>query len=159
MTSPSPSSSTAASGALSAEALERLSAVLAAEHAAIFAYGRLGVLLDAKGKEEARAAEAAHRGRRDTLVLQLDEAKASPAFAQPGYALPFPLTDAASALRLAVHIEEGVAANWRAVLRTVEGAARKAVLEAYSDSALRMTRWRRLSGVTPVTSPFPGRVA
>jgi len=155
MTSPTPSS---APEKLPAAAVERLRAALAAEHSAIFAYGRLGVLLDAKGKEEARAAEVAHRSRRDTLVLKLDEAKAPPAPAEPGYALPFPLTDAASALRLAVHVEEGVGANWRAVLRTVEGAQRKAALEAYSDAALRATRWRRLAGVTPATTPFPGRV-
>ncbi|HZM77744.1 MAG TPA: ferritin-like domain-containing protein [Candidatus Limnocylindrales bacterium] len=155
MTSPSPAPATAP---LSAAALERLRAALAAEHAAIFAYGRLGVLLDAKGKEEARAAEVAHRSRRDTIVLQLDEAKASPVPAEPGYALPFPLTDSASAVRLAVHVEEGVAANWRAVLRAVEGTWRKAALDAYSDAALRATRWRRLAGLTPMTTPFPGRV-
>lgn len=156
MTSPSPVPS---AGPLPAEALERLRAALAAEHAAIFAYGRLGVLLDARGKEEARAAESAHRLRRDALVLQLDEAKASPGQAEPGYVLPFPLTDAASALRLAAFVEDGVGANWRAVLRTVEGASRKTALESYSDAALRATRWRRLAGLTPVTSPFPGRVA
>jgi len=158
MTSPSPSAA-AATASLSAAGLERLRAALAAEHAAIFAYGRLGVMLDAKGKDEARAAEMAHRSRRDTIVLKLDEAKASPAPAEPGYALPFPLTDSASGVRLAIHVEEGVAANWRAVLRTVEGAHRQAALEAYSDAALRATRWRRLAGVTPVTTPFPGRVA
>jgi len=163
MTSPSPSPSASASPLaqkpLTAAGLERLRATLAAENAALFAYGRLGVLLDAKGKEEARAAEVAHRARRDAIVLALDEAKASPAPAEPGYVLPFPLTDAASAQRLAAHVEEGVAANWRAVLRTVEGAQRKAALDAYSDAALRSTRWRRLAGVTPVTTPFPGRVA
>lgn len=156
MTSPSP---VPGAGPATPAALERLRAALAAEHAAIFAYGRLGVLLDAKGKEEARAAEGVHRSRRDSLVLQLDAAKASPAPAEPGYALPFPLTDAASALRLAAHVEEGVGANWRAVLRTVEGADRKAALEAYADAALRATRWRRLAGVTPATTPFPGRAA
>jgi hypothetical protein len=138
--------------------VEPLRAALAAEHAAIFAYGRVGVLLDAKGKEEARAAQVAHRARRDTLVLKLDEVKASPAPAEPGYALPFPVTDSAGALRLAAHVEEGVASNWRAVLKVVEGDQRKAALDAYSDAAIRAARWRRLAGVTPMTTPFPGRV-
>lgn len=144
---------------MAAAALQRLRAALAAEHAAIFAYGRLGVWLDAAGKDEARAAEVAHRSRRDTIVLQLDEAKASPSPAEPGYELPFPLTDSASALRLAVQVEEGVAAHWRAVLRTVEGGQRGVALEAYSDAALRATRWRRIAGVNPAITPFPGRVA
>jgi hypothetical protein len=157
MTSPSAPSAAPSAGPVTQAALERWSAALAAEHAAIFAYGRLGVLLDAKGKEEARAAERAHRSRRDSLVLELDAAKSSPAPAEPGYALPFPLTDAASALRLAVHVEEGVGANWRAVLRTVEGAHRQAALEAYADASLRATRWRRLAGIAPATTPFPGR--
>jgi len=158
MTSPTPTPSLKSTPApLGAAAVERLRAALAAEHAAIFAYGRMGVLLDANGKQEARAAEVMHRARRDTLVLKLDEAKGSPAPAEPGYALPFPVTDGASALRLAVHVEDGVAANWRAVLKTVEGEQRKAALEAYSDAAIRATRWRRLAGVTPATTPFPGR--
>jgi Domain of unknown function (DUF4439) len=164
MTSPTPTrtptpapSAKAAPALLGAAAIERLRAALAAEHAAIFAYGRMGVLLDANSKNEARAAEVAHRARRDMLVLTLEEVKASPAPAEPGYVLPFPVTDAASALRLAVHVEEGVAANWRAVLKTVEGEQRKAALEAYSDAAIRATRWRRLAGTTPAITPFPGR--
>ncbi len=138
---------------------ERLRAALAAEHAAIFGYGRLGVFLDANGKAEARAAEAAHRARRDALVVKLDELKASAAPAESGYVLPFPVTDATGALRLAVHLEDGVAATWRAVLRTVEGTQRRTALEAYSDAAIRATRWRRLAGTSPATKPFPGRPA
>lgn len=138
---------------------ERLRAALAAEHAAIFAYGRLGVLLDDGSKTEARVAEAAHRGRRDALVIRLEELQASPAPADVGYSLPFPVTDQASALRLAIHIEDGVAATWRAVLKTVEGQQRRDAVEAYSDAATRATRWRRIAGVTPLTTTFPGRPA
>ncbi|WP_117215737.1 ferritin-like domain-containing protein [Allorhizocola rhizosphaerae] len=136
---------------------ERLRAALAAEHAAIFGYGRLGVYLDADGKAEARAAEAVHRARRDTLVVKLDELKLSPAPAESAYLLPFPVTDAASAMKLAVHLEEGVAATWRAAIKTVEGQERRTAVEAYSDAAVRATRWRRRAGITPLTTPFPGR--
>jgi hypothetical protein len=155
----SPAARASTATALSEAAVERLRAALAAEHAAIFAYGRMGVLLDPAAKNEAHAAETAHRARRDALVLRLDEAKASPAPAEPGYALPFPLTDRASALKLAVHVEDAVASTWRAALRTTEGDQRKAALDAYSDAAVRATRWRRIAGITPLTSSFPGRVA
>ncbi|HCT78160.1 MAG TPA: DUF4439 domain-containing protein [Micromonosporaceae bacterium] len=137
---------------------DRLRAALAAEHAALFAYGRLGVLLDAPGKTEAHAAEVAHRARRDALIVLLDQAKASPVPADPAYALPFPIPDKPSALRLAVHVEDGVAATWRSALASTEGEARRIALEGYADAAVRATRWRKAAGVTPLTSTFPGRL-
>lgn len=136
---------------------ERLRAALAAEHAALFAYGRLGVLLDAAGKTEAHAAEVAHRARRDALIVLIDQAKASPVPADPAYALPFPITDKPSALRLAVHVEDGVASTWRSALASTEGEVRRVALEGYADAAVRATRWRKAAGVTPLTSTFPGR--
>lgn len=126
---------------------------LAAEHAAIFAYGRLGFLLDAESKAEAQSAEAVHRARRDLLLVQLDQLKATPEPAQPGYVLPFPVTDRASALRLAIHVEDGVAATWREAVTS----DRQTALPAYLEAAVRATRWRKLAGVTPLTSMYPGR--
>ncbi|MEV1289986.1 ferritin-like domain-containing protein [Micromonospora sp. NPDC049679] len=136
---------------------EGLSAALAAEHAAIFAYGPIGVHLDAGAEKEARATEAAHRARRDELVLALAGDQATPPPAEPGYALPFPVTDRASALRLAVTIEERTGAVWRAALPVTTGAQRAQSLDALTDCAVRATRWRRIAGVVPTTVPFPGR--
>ncbi len=140
-----------------------LSAALAAEHAAIYAYGPIGVrLTDPAGRSgersEARSAEAAHRGRRDALVLRLAELRVTPSAAPPAYVLPYPVTDRASALRLAAEIEDGVAATWRAALAGTEGADRGTALAALTDAAVRATRWRRLAGSTPLTVPFPGRL-
>lgn len=143
--------------AVDSTGIARLRAALEAEHAAIFAYGRIGVLLDDAGKAEARAAEVAHRARRDTMVVRLDELSASPAPANPGYGLPFDVTDLAGARRLAVHVEEGVAVTWRAVLEVVEAQQRQVALEAYTDAAIRAMRWRTLDGITPAITPFPGR--
>lgn len=137
----------------------RLQAALAAEHSAIYAYGRFGVLLDKAGKKEARAGEEAHRTRRDALLVQLEELKAEAPVAQAGYALPFPLADPAAALKLAAYVEDGVAATWRAVLADAEGEVRRQVLVAYTDAAVRGTRWRRLAGVVPATVQYPGRKA
>jgi hypothetical protein len=136
---------------------EQLSAALAAEEAAIYAYGLIGVNLSAADRAEARAAEAAHRARRDVLVSRLDQLKASTAPAPAGYELPFDVTDRASALKLAVHVEDGVAQAWRAALPATADADRSISLSALTDAAVRATRWRRLAGITPLTLPFPGR--
>ncbi|WP_412736911.1 ferritin-like domain-containing protein [Krasilnikovia sp. MM14-A1259] len=139
---------------------EQLAGALAAEEAAIYAYGPIGVhLADAREQAEARAAEAVHRDRRDALVSRLASASASagPAPAPAGYALPFPVTDRASALKLAVHVEDGVAQAWRPVLAVTTADERASALNALTDAAVRATRWRRHADVTPLTLPFPGR--
>ena len=137
---------------------EQLSAALAAEEAAIYAYGVIGVHLTAAADVvEARTAEQVHRARRDAAVSRLAELKASTAPAPAAYRLPFPVTGVASALKLAIHVEDGVAAAWRAVLPVSEGDDRSMALAALTDAAVRATRWRRRAGVSPVTLPFPGR--
>lgn len=137
-----------------------LAAALAAEEAAIYAYGVVGVNVAAKDEvAEARAAEAAHRARRDVLVSRLAELQASTAPAPAGYELPFPVTDRAAALKLAVQVEDGVAQAWRAVLPVTTGGDRSTALSALTDAAVRATRWRRTANVQPATLAFPGRPA
>lgn len=136
---------------------EQIAAALAAEEAAIYAYGLIGVRLSGEGdRTEARTAEQVHRDRRDALVSRLAQLNASTAPAPAAYELPFAVTGRASALKLAVHVEDGVAAAWRAVLPVTENADRTTALSALTDSAVRATRWRRIAGVTPITLPFPG---
>jgi hypothetical protein len=137
---------------------EQLAGALAAEEAAIYAYGPIGVKLTGAGdRAEARSAETAHRSRRDTLVSKLSQLKASTAPAPAGYELPFAVTDRATALKLAIQVEDGVAQAWRVVLPVTEAGDRSAALSAMTDAAVRATRWRRLAAVSPVTLPFPGR--
>jgi hypothetical protein len=136
---------------------EELSRALAAEHAAIFAYGPIGVRLTGVAAGQARAAEAAHRTRRDALILLLTASGASAAPAAAAYTLPFPVTDRASALRLAVEVEERTAAVWRAAIPATSGDQRKRALAGLTDAAVWATRWRRTAGVAPVTVAFPGR--
>jgi hypothetical protein len=138
---------------------EALAAALAAEHAAIYAYGLIGAHLDGGAADQARSAEAAHRSRRDSLILLLTGKGGTVPVASPAYALPFPVTDEASALRLAVEVEERTGAVWRAALPATEGAQRSSALNGLTDTAVRATRWRRAAGVTPATVPFPGRPA
>jgi len=133
---------------------EQVAAALAAEEAAIYAYGIIGVELPEGAQvTEARAAEQAHRDRRDYLVGKMDQPRTSPA----GYRMPFPVTDRGTALKLAIHVEDGVAQAWRPVLAATQDADRMTALAAMTDAAVRATRWRRLAAVSPATMAFPGR--
>jgi hypothetical protein len=138
-------------------AVEALAAALAGEHAAIFAYGPIGARLDRRTAAQGRAAEASHRARRDALLLRLSAAQVTPPPAAPAYALPYPVTNRATALRLAVQIEERTGGLWRAALRETTDADRRMALDALTDCAVRATRFRLAAGVRPATVPFPGR--
>ena len=132
-----------------------LSTALAAEHAAIFGYGVAGARLEAAAWQAARVAEAAHRVRRDALLARLASTGPTPASAEPAYALPFPVTDVPSALKLAVHLEERTAAVWRHALGGTDGDLRTMALDALVDCAVRATRWRVAAGITPSTVALP----
>lgn len=80
---------------------DALSAALAGEHAAIFGYGVIGAHVTGVALAQARSAEAVHRNRRDALLETLSAAGLTPPAADPVYALPFPVTNQASAVRLA----------------------------------------------------------
>jgi hypothetical protein len=136
----------------------KLADALAAAHAAIFAYGLIGVGLagDEADVRAARVAEEAHRTLRDNLVKTLTERQARVPVAEASYQLPFPVTDAGDARRLAVLVEERVAAVWRAALPAVTGGDRVRALDALVDAAVRATGWRLAAGVEPATVPFPG---
>jgi hypothetical protein len=129
---------------------------VAAEHAAIWGYGVLGGFLTGPALDLARQSEAAHRDRRDALVVELSQAGGTPPAAAPNYRLPAAVTDAASATRLAVTIEERTAAVWRATLPGQTGDARRTPLAALTDCALRAARWRRIAGQSPATVALPG---
>jgi len=138
---------------------ERLAAGLAAEHAAVFAYGTVGAYLPAPLVDGARQAEAEHRRRRDALLLSASNKSQNPAPAEPAYALPFPVVDQATAVRLAVQVEERTAAVWRAALPDTTGEHRKFALDALVDAAQRAARWRRAGGANPGTVALPGAPA
>jgi Domain of unknown function (DUF4439) len=129
---------------------------LAAEHAAIFAYGVIGGRLDGDEADAARTAEAAHRSRRDALLLRLAERGEVAPVAAASYALPFPVAGADDARRLATLVEERVGGVWRAVLPAADRADRAEALDALVDAAIRATGWRRATGVEPGTVAFPG---
>lgn len=140
-------------------ASDALDRALAAEYAAIFGYGVVGAHLSSAEQDAARQADAAHRARRDALLVKLTTASASPPASDPAYALPFAVTDRASALKLAVALEDGAARAWHGALGATTGADRQFVVNALVDCAVRATRWRVRAGVKPATLTFPGAQA
>ena len=135
---------------------DRLAAALEAEHAAIFGYGAVGAHA---GPDVALAqgAELAHRARRDALIVRLTSKGVTAPSAQAVYALPFPVTDLTSALKLAATIEDRCAAIWRLALPDTSGDERKVALDAVIDCATRATGFRKAAGTSPATVAFPGK--
>jgi hypothetical protein len=134
-----------------------LQPALAAEHAVIWGYAVVGGKVAAPLRGQVREADNAHRGRRDVTAGAIRRFGGDPAPTRASYLLPFPVTDQRSALRLAVHLEDGAAAAWRYVVAASDDpAVRRAAVAALTDAAVRGTRWRRLVSPATPTVPFPG---
>ena len=134
-----------------------LSALLAAEHAAVYAYGVLGAHLDEATRKTALAAFDAHRFRRDDLIARL-RARGLPT---PGPAASYDVvvTHRAQALALAVRVETELGVLWRDLVgATDKRVLRRVAVLALQDSAVRATVWRHAAGLTPSTQALPGQV-
>jgi hypothetical protein len=139
------------------DAVDALQTALAAEHAVIWGYAVVGAHVSGELRGQVSASDIAHRGRRDLIASTVRRLGADPALTAASYALPFPVTDQPSALRLAVHLEEGVAASWRYVVAATDDRfTRRTAIAALSDAAVRATGWRQLVTPGALTVPFPG---
>ncbi|MFI2508423.1 ferritin-like domain-containing protein [Streptomyces sp. NPDC018972] len=121
--------------------LRALQAALAAEHAAVYGYGVVGGRIGKDRRTEARTAYDAHRARRDALVRAVKDAGGAPVAAAAGYALPFPVPDAAAAVRLAAELEDRVAGVYADLVRASGGERRREAAEAMREAAVRSVRW------------------
>ncbi|GAA4333007.1 hypothetical protein GCM10023086_64110 [Streptomyces venetus] len=129
--------------------LRALQAALAAEHAAVYGYGVVGGRVGDRRRAEARAAYDAHRARRDGLVREIKDLGGRPLAASAGYALPFPVPDAAAAVRLAAELEDRVAGVYSDLVRAAGGPRRSLAAEALREAAVRAVRWRGESVAFP----------
>jgi hypothetical protein len=130
-------------------------ALLAAEHATIYAYGVLGARLPEPLRPAALAAYDAHRAHRDALTTALRAAGAEAPAAQGAYDVT--VVDAAAATALAVQVEEGLALRWRDLVgATVDPGVRSEGVAGLTGSAVRAAQWRSAQGVRPASVPFPG---
>jgi hypothetical protein len=130
--------------------LDAVQAALAAEHAAVYGYGVVGGRIGEDREADATAAYSAHRARRDALARTVRDLGGKPVAAAAAYALPFPVPDAAAALRLAAVLEDRVAAVYSDLVRAAEGPLRQEAAGCLREAAVRAVRWRG-SGVA-----FPG---
>lgn len=144
--------------------LKAVQAALGAEHAAVYGYGIVGGKIGEARQSEAREAYDAHRARRDQLARTVRDLGGKPEASAAAYALPFPVTDSASAVRLAVELEERVAGVYSDLVRASKGDRRAAAAEALREAAVRAVRWRggsvafpglaeRAAGATPSAAP------
>ncbi|MGH3974475.1 MAG: DUF4439 domain-containing protein, partial [Pseudonocardiaceae bacterium] len=78
---------------------DALQAALAAEHAAVWVYGLAGAFVPDGLAGQLSEAAVEHRARRDATERILIDAGTQPVPAEPGYRIPEPVTDTASALR------------------------------------------------------------
>ncbi|GAB2972789.1 ferritin-like domain-containing protein [Streptomyces pseudoechinosporeus] len=122
--------------------LKAVQAALRAEHAAVYGYGVVGGKAGEERRAEAQAAYDAHRARRDALARAVRDLDGKPEPAAAAYALPFPVTDADAAVRLAVELEERVAGVYSDVVRAAGGARRRDAAQALREAAVRAARWR-----------------
>ena len=142
----------------SPEPTDALQQALAAEHAAIWAYGLAGAFLPAASDPALTKGSEAHTARRDATSTLVKNAGATPRSAEPGYTTPQPLTNQSSAFVLLVAAESDVVSSWRSVLEhTSDAAIRKTALDALTDAAVRAMSWRQAGGQTPATPALPGQ--
>jgi hypothetical protein len=130
--------------------LSALQGALAAEHAAVYGYGIVGAMLAGALRSQARACWVAHQEARDTLEAMLAKLGATPVAASPAYRLPFAVTGQASAARLAVVLEDGVARAYLGVVAVTNPRLRSFGALAMQPPANRAVAWRGS------TVAFPG---
>jgi Domain of unknown function (DUF4439) len=123
---------------------------LQAEYAAAYGYGVVGA--HTRGAAQAQASRALdwHQQQQTDLRTTLSAQGAEVPPPEPAYVLPFPVTGATSAARLAVSLEDGTAAAYADLVGATESGARQAASLALAQCAVRAAQWRGSS------VPFPG---
>ncbi|WP_328814988.1 ferritin-like domain-containing protein [Nonomuraea cypriaca] len=132
--------------------VEKLRKALAAEHAALFAYGLIGARTSGRLRERITSAFDAHRARRDQLRSYITARGGRPAEPDASYALPFFPGNATLAVKLAVHLETGVTAAYLEL-----AAARDASLRRYAALAMQEAVTRSYTFRPDQPAAFPGR--
>lgn len=137
------------------EEVARLTALLTAEHAAVYAYGVLGARLDDQTRPLAQQADDAHRASRDALAALL-AARSAPAPATRA-AYDVAVAGRTEALALAVRVEQGLAVRWRDLVGgTDDRDLRRFAAAGLTAAAVRATGWRTAVGGAPRTAALPG---
>jgi hypothetical protein len=137
----------------SSTSVAALQGALAAEHAAVYGYGIVGAMLTGVKQAGARTDWTAHQVARDTLITMLTRLGATPVAASPAYKLPFAVTNAEAAAKLAAALENGVTRAYLGLVAVSNPSLRAFAARAMQTSANRALAW---SGTT---TAFPGMPA
>ncbi|WP_406317809.1 ferritin-like domain-containing protein [Streptosporangium sp. NBC_01639] len=129
---------------------QALSTALAAEHAAVYAYGVIGARTTGELRAVAIDAFNAHRARRDRLRTLVIARGGDPAEPSPNYRLPVTPSTAAQAVELAVLVEQGVTGAYLELTASGDPALRKMAALAMQECAV------RAYGLRPAVETFPG---
>lgn len=150
----------ASGGPLGNDTATVLQNALGAENAALWLYGTASAFVSSAVESEIVAAMNAVQNLRDAAAQRLSSGEVTPQPAQPAYLVPTSVTNQTSALAALAIAESDATVAWRSVLEnTDDGSLRAAALAALIDSAVRQTRWRRLSGQSPASIALPGAAA
>lgn len=151
---------------MSGRDVERLGKALAAEHAAVFAYGLIGARTAGALRAKATRGFDAHRAHRDKLRTLITARGGRPAEPEPAYSLPVVPSTPAQAARLAVHVETGMAATYLelaacddvALRRYAALALQESVTRSYSFQPTIPTAFPGMPAAPPAVSPSPSPV-
>lgn len=129
---------------------QALQGALSAEDAAVYGYGVAGARLHGAALARATADYQAHRARRDRLAALIGARRQTPVGAAPVYTLPFPVTGASTAGRLAGYLENRLTAVYADLVAVSAGSTRHLAAAALRTAATTAAAW------TATTPAFPG---
>jgi hypothetical protein len=153
-----------AAGGTDAATVRALQSALAAEQAAVYAFGVVGAYLGGSDRATAAADWLAHQAARDAIEAMLRSRGAEPGAAAVAYQLPVAVHDQGDAVTLAAIIEERIAAAYLGLVAVSVTSVREFAAGQLQASALRAAVWRgstvAFPGLTTAElSPPPRRVA
>ena len=127
-------------------ATDVLQTCLAAEHAAVYAYGVLGGVLtevpdSSRWHALARRCYDAHRLRRDSLSATLERQGEDPVAAAAAYELGFAIDGASACRRLARQTESRTAAVYAYAVAGTTGDLRALAIDRLTECALNESAW------------------
>lgn len=136
-----------------------LGPALAAEHAAVYAYGVIGARTTGRLRAMVTAAYNAHRARRDQLRAMIIAAGGTPPEPKAIYELPVTPSTSAQAVELAVLIERGVIGVYLELTASADAAVRTMAALTMQECATRSYALRpeidAFPGMPPQASPAP----
>ncbi|MGL4305773.1 MAG: ferritin-like domain-containing protein [Mycobacteriaceae bacterium] len=134
-----------------------LNVALAAEHAAIYAYGIVAAFSNPNRANFIAATIASHRARRDSLSALLEQREAHSVSAEAGYTVALTVNDPVTAAQLGLQIEMQTAQAWRsAIERSSVKSDIQLCIDALAQCAIQAASWRQILNIKPTTIAFPG---